>query len=78
MKYQKKRRKKKVASIPGGHRFNRREAAEYLGVGEGTLAKWASIGHPFIPYYRIGKKAIYLQDDLDAVFVENRVEEVAE
>lgn len=65
------------ASIPGGRRFSRKEAAEYLGVGEGTLAKWASIGSPYIPYYRIGKKAVYLQADLDTVFERNRVQEVA-
>ncbi len=76
MQYQKKRRKGNAASIPGGLRFNRKEAAEYLGIAEGTLAKWASIGHPYIPYHRIGKKAVYFQTDLDEYLEKNRVQEV--
>lgn len=58
-------------------KLNRKEAAEYLGVSPQTLNKWACIGRPYIPYYRVGKKAVYEQTDLDKFLKRHRVEEVA-
>lgn len=57
-------------------RLSRKSAAEYLGINVGTLAKWASVGNPCIPYHKVGKKVVYLQADLDAFLVSNRVEGV--
>ena len=47
-------------------KLGRKEAAEYLGITPGTLNKWASVGRPWVPYYRIGRKAVYDVADLDA------------
>ena len=55
-------------------KFNRREAALYLGVEPITLAIWASRGEPNIPYFRLGKKVVYSQDDLDAFLESHRVD----
>jgi len=54
-------------------KYDRKEAAAYLGVATQTLNKWACIGYPHIPYYRLGKKAVYDKDDLDAFLEKNRV-----
>ena len=60
--------------FPGGVRFSNNDAADYLGVNHGTLAKWRCIGEPFIPYYKIGKKVTYDQDDLDRHRAQHRVD----
>jgi len=54
-------------------KLSRKEAADYLGVMPNTLNKWACIGHPSIPYYRIGGKAVYDVRDLDAFLECNRI-----
>lgn len=46
-------------------KFNRIEAAEYLGVSPGTLTVWASLGRYRLPFVKIGRKVFYLKDDLD-------------
>lgn len=46
--------------------LNRREAAEYLGVTEGTLAVWASLKRYSLPYVKIGRLVKYRRTDLDA------------
>jgi excisionase family DNA binding protein len=45
-------------------RLTREEAAAYLSVSVPTLARWASkkIGPA---YYRLGRNALYVQQDLD-------------
>ena len=46
-------------------RFRSLRAAEYLGVGESTLAKWRMRGDP--PTYRkLGRVIVYDQTDLDS------------
>ena len=47
-------------------RMTRREAAEYLHLSVGTLANWAVTGLHDLPYFRCGRKAIYMKADLDA------------
>jgi excisionase family DNA binding protein len=46
--------------------LSRREAAAYIGVAEQTLAIWASTGRYHLPYIRVGRKAMYRREDLDA------------
>ncbi|ELF6481520.1 helix-turn-helix domain-containing protein [Vibrio fluvialis] len=53
-------------------RFTRKQAAEYLGVTDGTLAVWASTGRYQLPFVKVGRKVFYRQSDLDA-FVESNV-----
>ena len=60
-------------ALPGGLRFDRKTAAQYLGLEHGTLAQWACRGYPNLPYYRCGRKVTYLQKDLDAFMGKNRV-----
>ncbi|WP_208951719.1 helix-turn-helix domain-containing protein [Rahnella sp. ChDrAdgB13] len=53
------------------NRLTRKEAADYLGLSEQTLANWASTGRVKIPHYKIGgHRVTYLMSDLDA-FVES-------
>jgi excisionase family DNA binding protein len=63
-------------TLPGGSRYDHPAAAEYLGVTPGTLAKWRSIGRPHIPYYKLGRKVIYHQVDLQAYLDKHHVAEV--
>lgn len=53
-------------------RLTRSEAAHYLGVTPQTLANWASTGKVQIPHYKIGRKVIYFQSDLDAYLASTR------
>lgn len=46
-------------------RLTRREAAQYLNLSVGTLANWAVTGRYELPFFRCGKKALYLKSDLD-------------
>ncbi len=55
-------------------KYSRKQAAQYLGVSPDTLAKWATVGRPWIPYYRLGGKAVYDQSALDAFLNKNKVE----
>ncbi|MCJ2375665.1 helix-turn-helix domain-containing protein [Vibrio sp. ZSDZ34] len=57
---------------PNTTRLNRKQAAEYLGVTEGTLAVWASTGRYQLPFIKVGRKVFYRQSDLDA-FIESNV-----
>ncbi|QIA63559.1 helix-turn-helix domain-containing protein [Vibrio astriarenae] len=56
-----------------GSKLNRKLAAEYLGVTEGTLAVWASTGRYSLPFVKVGRKVFYTLADLDA-FLESRVQ----
>ena len=53
-------------------RFTRKQAAAYLGVARQTLARWASTGRYALPYYKAGKKVIYLRSDLDNFLAQRR------
>lgn len=53
-------------------KLNRKQAAEYLGVTEGTLAVWASTGRYQLPFIKVGRKVFYRQSDLNA-FIESNV-----
>jgi excisionase family DNA binding protein len=53
-------------------RLNRKQAAEYLGLSEGTLAVWASTGRYQLPFIKVGRKVFYRQSDLDA-FIDSNV-----
>jgi len=46
--------------------MSRAEAAQYLGVGAGTLAAWASKGRYGLRFLKIGRLVKYRQSDLDA------------
>ena len=50
----------------------RADAAEYLGVTEGTLANWQSTGYRKVPHLKIGRRVIYRKQDLDA-FIDDHV-----
>ena len=50
--------------------LTREQAADYLGVSLGTLARWASNRHG-PQYYKVGRRTKYLAHDLDA-FIETR------
>ncbi|MFA0046710.1 helix-turn-helix domain-containing protein [Vibrio sp. 10N.261.51.F11] len=52
--------------------INRKQAAEYLGLSEGTLAVWASTGRYQLPFVKVGRKVFYRQPDLDA-FIESNI-----
>jgi excisionase family DNA binding protein len=51
--------------------LTRREAAEYLGVTENTLAVWASVKRYNLSYVKVGRLVKYRRADLDA-FIERR------
>ncbi len=59
-------------SLKTPRRLTRSEAAYYLGVTPQTLANWASTGKVQIPHYKVGRKVIYFQSDLDAYLVSTR------
>jgi len=52
--------------------LTRREAAQYLGVAEQTLAIWKCTGRYNLPYVKIGRLVKYRKADLDA-FVDNNL-----
>lgn len=56
-------------STPSEHadrRLTRCEAAAYLGVSVHTLHDWASTGRYGLRFFRVGRKCVYRQSDLDA------------
>jgi len=67
-----------LSPSPRGRRISRKEAAAYLGIAEDTLTKWASIGRPFIPHYKVGRKAVYDTADLDDYLARHRVNQASE
>lgn len=58
---------------PNGPLLNERAAAGYLGVSAATLRSWRCMGEGPI-YVRLGRSVRYLQSDLDAFLICNRVE----
>jgi len=51
--------------------LTRREAAEYLGVKEQTLACWACAGRYQLPFVRVGRLVKYRLEDLNRFITEN-------
>lgn len=51
--------------------LTRREAADYLGVSEQTLAIWKCTGRYKLPYVKIGRLVKYRKSDLDAFIASN-------
>ena len=54
-------------------RLSEREAAQYLGVRQRTLADWRLKGI-CLPYSRLGKRVVYESVDLDRFLQAGRVE----
>lgn len=50
--------------------LSRREAANYLGVGERTLANWKCAKRYGLPVVKIGRLAKYRRSDLDLFIAE--------
>ncbi|EOM2950289.1 helix-turn-helix domain-containing protein [Escherichia coli] len=47
-------------------RMTRKQAAEYIGVSEGTLGVWACTGKVKLPFYKAGRcRVFYLKSELD-------------
>lgn len=53
--------------------LTRKEAAEFLGVSERTLANWASLGNRGPSYFRVGRVSKYSIKDLLSFLEANRV-----
>ncbi|EFK2996292.1 TPA: helix-turn-helix domain-containing protein [Escherichia coli] len=46
--------------------MTRKQAAEYIGVSEGTLGVWACTGKVKLPFYKAGRSRVfYLKNELD-------------
>lgn len=54
--------------------MSRKEAAEYLGVKEQTLACWATTKRYDLPYIKIGRLVKYRRADVERFILENRFE----
>lgn len=54
--------------------MSRKEAADYLGISESTMANWACTKKYHIPYFRVGRKVKYRRQDLDEFMENNRVD----
>ena len=52
--------------------MTRKEAAEFLGVKEATLAFWYCMGRYNLPVVKIGRLAKYKKSDLEAFIEKNR------
>ena len=53
--------------------MTRKQAAEYLGLAENTLARWASEGTHAIPFTKVGYRVRYSREDLDEWLASRRV-----
>jgi hypothetical protein len=49
---------------PDSHLFDRPQAAQILGITEGTLSVWASVGRYNLKFTKIGRRAKYRAGDL--------------
>ena len=52
------------------------ELASHLNVSERTLAKWRSIGHPNIPYMKVGRCVRYNISDLEDYLAKHTINNV--
>ena len=57
--------------------MSRKQAAEYLGVKEQTLACWATNKRYALPYIKIGRLVKYKREDLERFILENRFSDEA-
>lgn len=57
---------------PQSELLTRRQAAEYLGVTEGTLAVWACTGRYMLPVVKVGRLSKYRLCDL-LTFIESNL-----
>ena len=55
-----------MATVLSSPLLSREEAAEYLGICSQTLAVWATTGRYKLPFAKIGSRAMYRRQDLDA------------
>ena len=55
--------------------MSRKQAAQYLGIKEQTMSAWACNKRYSLPYTKIGTRAMYEIEDLDAFKQQNRVGE---
>ncbi len=55
--------------------LERKQAANYIGVKEGTLAVWATTGRYAIPYFKVGGRVRYDKAELDRWLDSRRVGE---
>lgn len=60
-----------VANLVTSGLLTRKEAARYLNVAVQTLAQWACTGRVSLPFYKIGRKAMYKICDLEAFIIAN-------
>lgn len=54
--------------------MSRKQAAEYLGVKEQTLACWVTTKRYALPYVKVGRLVKYRRADLEAFIEKNRVD----
>jgi len=59
-------------NVPFNDGLTRVEAADYLGLKISTLGVDASVGQLNIPFYKIGRWAIYRRTELDAWLLTRR------
>ncbi len=67
-----------VSAQPIGRQlWTRREAAEYLGVSQATLSRWAAdrTGPPFVKLHDGEAGAVRYPSDLMAAFLESRIKQ---
>ena len=50
-----------------------KEAASYANLSPGTLNNWRCTKQVIIPYLKLGRKVVYLQDDLDKFLASKRI-----
>ncbi|MDF3047885.1 MAG: Helix-turn-helix domain protein [Candidatus Midichloriaceae bacterium] len=55
------------------HLLSRREAAEFLGIKDGTLSVWACTKRYELPYVKVGRLVKYRLPDL-LTFIKNRTQ----
>ena len=51
--------------------LSRKQAAEYLGVKEQTLACWSTTKRYALPYIKVGRLVKYRRTDLEKFIIEN-------
>lgn len=61
---------------PPDRLLNRKEAAEFLGTTEGTLAVWASTKRYALSYVKLGRSVRYRMSELTKFLENNTIEQV--
>jgi len=60
--------------IPKAVLLTRKQAADYLGLSESTLANWACTKKFSLRYVRVGRSVRYRQSDLDEFIQSGKVD----